>query len=67
MLLNFRLLNSLKLLECKKLIYLCFKYSFTNHRVAQSDLNYPISLGNASIADSRQLQIVTFYKGIIQI
>jgi len=60
-------LNSLKLLECKKLIYLYFKYSFTAHRVAQNDFNFPIFFGNASVADSRQLQIETFYKGITQV
>ena len=64
---SFTYLNSLKLLKCKKLIYLYFKYSFTAHRVTQTDLDYPISFGNASVADSRQLQIAEFYKGVIQI
>lgn len=36
---SFAYLNSLKFLECKKLIYLYFEYSFTVHHVAQSDLN----------------------------
>jgi hypothetical protein len=63
---SFIYLNSLKLLESKKLISVYFKYSFTALHVAQSDRSCPISFGSANVAGSRNLQIATFYKGIIQ-